>query len=230
MKIWHNQNRKQDSREESSGSNHTFITIWNSRIVQRELLVCACVSTQVPARSMPNQEWDQSHWSNTLETEFRKVGGASTYLQLVNMVKIQFTDVTDLLPQIQQFQDNYNRIMTNGHSRLSGDLATFMFCSSHPNSYELTTWQYLNNITVIANYKLMAIITRVLQEESRRKAQSLGQASSLNKFPTVKNLGQKCVKCGKINHTTQNHWPGGKHPNKGKGQKTQKASSSPGNK
>ena len=38
----------------------------------------------------------------------------------------------------------------------------------------------------------------------------------------VKNIGQKCAKCGKTNHTTQNHWPGGKHPQKGKGQKSQK--------
>ena len=45
---------------------------------------------------------------DALETKFRKVGGAQTYLQLVNMVKIQFTDSTDLLPQIQEFQDNYH--------------------------------------------------------------------------------------------------------------------------
>ena len=40
----------------------------------------------------------------------------------------------------------------------------------------------------------------------------------------MKNVGQKCVKCGKTNHTTQNHWPGGKRPQKGKGQKSQKVS------
>ena len=45
-----------------------------------------------------------------LETEFGTAGGAQTYLQLVNMVKIQITDGTDLLPQIQNFQDNYNLI------------------------------------------------------------------------------------------------------------------------
>ena len=140
---------------------------------------------------------------DALEAAFGKAGGASTYLQLVNMVKIQFTNSKDLLSQIQQFQDNYNHIMLNGHSRLSEDLATFMFCSSLPNSYELTTQQYLDNITVIANYKLTDIITWVLQEEPRRKAQALGQGSSLNKFSTVKNIGQKCVKCGKTNHTTQ---------------------------
>ena len=157
---------------------------------------------------------------DALETEFGKVGEALTYLQMVNMVKIQFTNVMEFLPQIQQFQDNYNTITSNGHSRLSEDLATFMFCSSLPKSYELTTQQYLNNITVITNYKLMDIITRVLQEESRRKAQVIGQGLSLNKFSTVKNIGQKCAKCGKMNHTTQNHWPRGKCPNKGKGQKS----------
>ena len=80
---------------------------------------------------------------DTLETEFGKAGGAQTYLQLVNMVKIQFTNLTDLLPQIQEFQDNYNLITSNGHSTLSEDLATFLFCSSLPDSYEPTARQYL---------------------------------------------------------------------------------------
>ena len=130
------------------------------------------------------------------------------------MVKIQFTDSTDLLPQIQEFQDNYNLITLNGHSTLSEDLATFLFCSRLPDSYEPTARQYLNNISSIANYKIMDIIAQVLQEENRRKVMTLGQGSSLNKFSTTKNLGQKCAKCGKTNHTTQNHWPGGKNPNK----------------
>ena len=126
------------------------------------------------------------------------------------MVKIQITDGTDSLPQIQNFQDNYNLITSNGHSKLSEDLATFLFCSSLPDLYKLTAQQYLDNITAIANYKLADIISRVLQEENRRKVNALGQGSSLNKFSTMKNLGQKCAKCGKMNHTMQNHWPGGK--------------------
>ena len=90
-----------------------------------------------------------------LETKFGKAGGALTYLQLVNVVKFSFTNMMELLPQIKKFQYNYNRIMSNGHSKLSKDLATFMFCSSLPESYQPTAQQYLNNITVIANYKLM---------------------------------------------------------------------------
>ena len=52
-----------------------------------------------------------------------------------------------------------------------------------------------------------------------------------NKFSTTKNIGQKCAKCGKMNHTTQNHWPGGKNPNKkDKGQQKSKKSDSSGKK
>ena len=95
---------------------------------------------------------------DALETEFRAAGGAQTYLQLVNIVKLQFTNLKDLLPQIQVFQDNYNLITLNGHSRLSKDLATFLFCSSLLDSYESTARQYFDNITSIANYKILDII------------------------------------------------------------------------
>ena len=93
-----------------------------------------------------------------LKKRFGKAGGTTTYLQLVNMVNIQFTNLIDLLPQIQEFQHNYSRIMLNGHSQLSEDLATFMFCSHLPESYETTAQQYLDNITNIANYKILDII------------------------------------------------------------------------
>ena len=136
---------------------HAAKAVWNKKNGQALGLLQSTVSSVI---------WqDYSHFGvakdlfNALEAAFGKAGGALTYLQLVNMVKIQFTHLAELLSQIQQFQDNYNQIMSNGHSRLSEDLATFLFCSSLPNSYEHTAQQYLNNITVIANYKLTDIIT-----------------------------------------------------------------------
>ena len=65
----------------------------------------------------------------------------------------------DLLPQIQEFQDIYSQILSNDHSQLSKDLSTFMFCSCLPNSYKATAWQYLDNISNIANHKISDIIT-----------------------------------------------------------------------
>ena len=113
----------------------------------------------VPALWINYTTYGRAHllWAK-LETDFGQVGGASTYLQLVNMVKIKFTDLTELLPQIQQFLENYNRIISNGHSKLSEDLAMFMFCSSLPTSYEQTARQYLDGISAITNYKIQDIV------------------------------------------------------------------------
>ena len=108
----------------------TAKTVWNKKNTQALGLMQAIVSPVIwqdfVQYGVTEDLWD------ALETQFGKVGGATTYLQLGNMVKIQFTDSMDLLPQIQQFQDNYSRITLNGHSRLSEDMVTFMFCSSLP--------------------------------------------------------------------------------------------------
>ena len=95
---------------------------------------------------------------DALEVRFGKVGGAQTYLQLVNMITIM-TDSDSLLTQIQEFQENYMRILTNGHSTFSEDLVTFTFCSALPLSYEETAHQYLDNIDDITRYKLSDIAT-----------------------------------------------------------------------
>ena len=44
---------------------------------------------------------------DALTMRFRKMGGAQTYLQMVNMITIQMTDSEDLLGRIQDFQENY---------------------------------------------------------------------------------------------------------------------------
>ena len=108
-------------------------------------------------------------WTH-LETKYGKAGGANTYLQFVGMIKQTFTDSADLLSQIQKFQENYQHVLSNGHSNITEDLLVFMFCSALPNSYQDTTCQYLDNIDDITVYKLQPIIDQVIQEESRRKA------------------------------------------------------------
>ena len=113
---------------------------------------------------------DAATFWTCLETKYGKAGGANTYLQFVGMIKQTFTDSMDLLSQIQKFQENYQHVLSNGHSNITEDLIVFMFCSTLPDSYQDTTRQYLNNIDDITKYKLQPIIDRVIQEESRRKA------------------------------------------------------------
>ena len=80
---------------------HTTKILWDQKNSQGLGLIQATISNVI---------WQQYENLPTakeildgLETEFGAAGGAQTYLQLVNMVKIQFTDSTDLLPQIQNF-------------------------------------------------------------------------------------------------------------------------------
>ena len=81
-------------------------TVWNKKNAQALGLMQATI---LPVIWQSGSLWD------ALETCFGKAGGAATYLQLVNMVKIQFTGSMDLLAHIQEFLDNYSRIMSNSH-------------------------------------------------------------------------------------------------------------------
>ena len=152
---------------------------------------------------------DAAMFWTRLETKYRKAGGANTYLQFVGMIKQTFHDSSDLLSQIQKFQENYQHILSNGHSNITEDLVVFMFCSALPDSYQDTAHQYLDNIDDITKYKLQLIIDWVIQEESRRKARNAnasGSSSTINKFSTTKKYEKHCAKCGKNNHNTRDHW------------------------
>ena len=152
---------------------------------------------------------DAATFWTCLETKYGKAGGANTYLQFVGMIKQTFHDSSDLLSQIQKFQENYQHVLSNGHSTITEDLVVFMFCSALPDSYQDTARQYLDNIDDITKYKLQLIIDRVIQEESRRKARNAnasGLLSTINKFLTTKKYENHCAKCGKNNHNTRDHW------------------------
>ena len=88
----------------------------------------------------------------------------------------------------------------------------------------------MDGVSAITKYKIQDIVAHVLQEESRRKAQSVQTSTSINKFSTAKIFGQKCAKCGKTNHSTQNHWLGGRNLNKNSGTKSASQNSSKGKK
>ena len=112
-----------------------------------------------------------------LENKYGKAGGATIYLQVVSLYKVHITDSTPLLPQIQNFQENYTWILANSHSKISEDIATFIFCSSLPSSYQDLASQYLTSIEDITKYSLQKIIARVIEEESQCKAWTNAVAS-----------------------------------------------------
>ena len=144
----------------------------------------------------------------TLETIYGKAGGATIYLQVVSLYKVHKTYSSPLLPQIQAFQENYTRILANGHSKISEDIATFIFCSSLPTSYQDLASQYLMLIENITKYELQKIIARVTKEESQCKAwtNAVTSGSRIHKFAQINKYNKHCDKCGRNNHNTVDHW------------------------
>ena len=154
-----------------------------------------------------------------LETKYGKARGATTYLQVVSLYKVHIMDTTPLLPQIQNFQENYTQILANSHSKLSEDIATFIFCSSIPSSYQDLASQYLTLIEDITKYSLQKIIARVIEEESQCKVRTNAVASGswIHKFAQINKYNKHCDKCGRNNHNTVDHWDTPpQHTNKGK--------------
>ena len=139
-------------------------------------------------------------------------------------------DSSLLLPQIQAFQENYTRIFANSHSKISEDIATFIFCSSLPTSYQDLASQYLTSIEDITKYELQKIIAQVIEEESQCKAwtNAVASGSRIHKFTQINKYNKHCNKCGRNNHNTIDHWD--TPPNRtGKGKAPQKGNKKPQN-
>ena len=82
------------------------------------------------------------------------------------MMKSSMTDSQEITPQIQTFQENYEKITSNGYSQLSEDLATFMLASALPDLFQPTARQYLDNIDDIKKIKLSDLTAHVMEEEA----------------------------------------------------------------
>ena len=94
---------------------------------------------------------DAATFWTRLETKYGKAGGANTYLQFVGMIKQTFHDSSDLLSQIQKFQENHQRILSNGHSNITEDLVVFMFCSALPTHTKIPPTNILITLMILLN-------------------------------------------------------------------------------
>ena len=83
-----------------------------------------------------------------------------------SLIRGTYDQLHGITPPNPKFPRNYEWILANGHSKISEDIATFIFCSSLPASYQDLTSQYLTLIKDITKYSLQKIIARVIEEES----------------------------------------------------------------
>ena len=155
--------RKPTQTTHPDSDKHKAVTaIWS----KKNLMVIGLLQGTIPpalwpdfaSLNMAKEIWD------ALETRFGKAGGAQTYLQLVNMITIKMTNLENLLMQIQEFQENYTRILTNGHSTFSEILSHSL---SAPHYHCLMKRQHTN--TWIISMILSSTNYQKSSPESSRK-------------------------------------------------------------
>ena len=114
--------------------------------------ICKSCDSRYPMDCLGNQIW-QSRGGHYLSPSSELVQSTHDGLHVT-------------ATQNPNFQENYVQIWANSHSQLLEDIATFIFCSSLPSSYQDLTSQYLTSIKDITKYSLQKIIARVIEEES----------------------------------------------------------------
>jgi hypothetical protein len=100
--------------------------------------------------------------------------------------------------------------VNNAGIEVKEQLVALLLVNCLPKSYQQITSTILTTHTDLTKLKPSNVQPRIIKEESRRVANRT-QISHISKAPQLKKY---CEKCGKdTNHTTEQHWEKGKHPN-----------------
>ena len=143
--------------------------------------------------------WDE------LKRVYAKPGSVGAFVHFQQLFNSTLSDKSPLRPQLDAIQEFANRVKNDGID-VKDNLLALLMVNALPESYQSIGGTILATFTDISTLKPSDIIQRIHEEEQRRIS---------NKIQISKVALQKhCDKCGKNNHTTEQHWPDGKRPTK----------------
>src|SRR5688572_19171463 len=155
-------------------------------------------------------------WKN-IKDKYGKPGGVGAFVYFQQLFRTTLNDSKPLRPQITELEAARQRT-TNAGIKVDDMFMALLILTSLPESYSNISGTILATIPDISAITPNDVIPKIIEEESLRNAAS--NNSEMNRVIHAK--PQKCNKCGKTNHTTENHWPDGKPPAKGNGKKKKK--------
>ena len=129
------------------------------------------------------------------------------------------SDASALGPQIDLIIEKAAQVNAAG-IELKEQLVALTIVNALPKSYQLLSSTILTTVD-LATLKLATVRPKIVEEEQRHLANKVS-VSRVSKTPQ---LSMKCEKCGRNNHTTEQHWD--KKPN-GSAQPQSQASGSGG--
>lgn len=153
-----------------------------------------------------------------LEDTFKKPGAVGAFVYFQQLFNMVLDEHKALRPQLDAMQQFATRVTSDGIT-IAENLLALLMVNSLPRSYQVLGSTILATVTDVSALKPGDVITRVVEEESRRTANK--QQHSVARLNP---LDRKCEKCGKTNHTTEQHWPDGRRPTKSNNNNQQSSS------
>ena len=137
-------------------------------------------------------------WKKIMD-EYVKPGVMGVYVAFQQFINTQISDVSGLSPQIDSIIEKAVQVNKAGIV-ISEQLVALIVVNSLPKSYQLLNSTILTTIN-LTTLKLATVQPKIVEEEQR----CLANKVSILRVLKALQLSIKCEKCGRNNHTTEQH-------------------------
>lgn len=135
-----------------------------------------------------------------LAIAYEKPGAVGTFVAFQNLFNTQLVDTKLLGPQLDHLHEAATQVAAAG-IKVKNQLLALLMINALLKSYQALSGTILATAPNVATLKPSDVRPRIVEEESRRVANRT-QIHHVSKAPFLK---KKCKKCGRNNHTTEQH-------------------------
>ena len=160
-----------------------------------QLYVAQNLKHHVNDKSTALEAWD------ALKDEYEKPGAVGAFVAFQKLFNAQLNDSSALGPQLDAIMEASNQVNAAG-IEVKEQLVALLMVNCLPKSYQSIASTILATHADVSKLKPSDVRPKIVEEESRRIANRT-QISRVSKAPL---LDKKCEKCGRNNHTTEQHW------------------------
>ena len=149
---------------------------------------------------MVDEEYHAAVAWKKITDEHEKPGVMGAFVAFQQFIGLHMSDASALGPQIDLIIEKAAQVNAAG-IKLKEQLVALTIVNALPKSYQLLSSTILTTVDLIT-LKPATIWSKIVEEEQRRLANKV----SVSRVLKALQLGTKCEKCGRNNHTTEQHW------------------------
>ena len=155
--------------------------------------------TQNLCHMVDNEYLAATAWGKIAD-EYKKLSVVGAFVAFQQFINLHMSDASVLGPQIDAIIEKAAQVNAVG-IELKEQLVALTIVNALPNSYQLLSSTILTTVD-LTTLKLATVRPKIIEEEQRHMANKVS-VSRVSKAPQ---LGTKCKKCERNNHTTEQHW------------------------